>query len=175
MWIAEKAIFEGLINVATDVAIAEVSGEDFSAGDAASSFVQGAAGSLLPGGNAANAARKGAKAGEVAKNANRASDAAKNADGVIYKVPGQGTKSGRPYIGRSKNLKQRTAKARDGRDRSTAEVVDRYDANNVHQGRVKEQQHINREGGVPNLDNKRNEISPLKWPEPHDDPSWSGL
>ena len=53
----------------------------------------------------------------------------------------------------------------DGRDRSNAEVVDRYDGNDTAAGRSAEQNAMNREGGVDNLDNKRNEIRQEKWEE----------
>jgi hypothetical protein len=51
-----------------------------------------------------------------------------------------------------------TRKSKDGRDRSQAEVVDTYNAADTREGRTKEQQQIDQHGGVPELDNKRNEI-----------------
>jgi hypothetical protein len=84
-------------------------------------------------------------------------------DGTIYRLPGNATSSGKPYVGRHKGPQpQQTRKSPDGRDRTKAEVVDRYDASKVREGRLKEQQAIDREGGVGNLDNKRNEIAPKK-------------
>ena len=78
--------------------------------------------------------------------------------GTIYTVPGSGTSSGKPYIGRhNKPEPAKTRRSKDGRDRSKAEVVDTYDANDTHAGRVKEQEHIDSHG-LENLDNKRNEI-----------------
>jgi hypothetical protein len=41
-------------------------------------------------------------------------------------------------------------------------VVDTYPANDTQAGRVAEQQQIDQQGGVQNLDNKRNEIAPKK-------------
>jgi len=86
--------------------------------------------------------------------------------GTIYRVPGEATSNKKPYIGRhNKPTPQKTRKSNDGRDRSQAEVVDNYDPKNVNEGRIKEQRQINKEGGVNNLDNKRNEIAPNKWPD----------
>jgi RHS repeat-associated protein len=79
--------------------------------------------------------------------------------GSIYKVPGSATKSGKPYIGRhNKSDPAKTRKSKDGRDRTKAKVIDKYDPNNVQEGRRKEQKAIDNNGGVDNLDNKRNEI-----------------
>ncbi len=83
--------------------------------------------------------------------------------GVIYKVPGNKTPSGKPYIGRSDNMPNRIKGARDGRDRTGAEPVGSYPKGDVKAGRVAEQKAINENGGVRNLDNKRNEIAPRKW------------
>jgi RHS repeat-associated protein len=79
--------------------------------------------------------------------------------GTIYKVPGSATKSGKPYIGRhNKPNPAKTRKSNDGRDRTKAKVIGKYDPNNVNEGRQKEQKAIDANGGVSNLDNKRNEI-----------------
>jgi len=81
--------------------------------------------------------------------------------GVVYKVPGKDTPSGKPYIGRTTNPKGPPGRGkRDGRDRKDAKVVDRY--NTRPQGRINEQNGIDKEGGIGNLDNKRNEIDPNK-------------
>jgi len=81
-------------------------------------------------------------------------------NGTIYRVPGSGTRSGKPYIGRhNKPNPAKTRRSKDGRDRSKAEVVDTYNASDTQEGRQKEQQHIDQNGGVQNLDNKRNELS----------------
>ena len=78
--------------------------------------------------------------------------------GTIYKVPGEATQSGKPYIGRhNKPDPAKTRKSNDGRDRTKAEVVDKYNAANTQEGRAKEQQQIDQHG-LQNLDNKRNEI-----------------
>jgi uncharacterized protein RhaS with RHS repeats len=79
--------------------------------------------------------------------------------GSIYKVSGKHTKSGKKYIGRhNKPDPAKTRRSNDGRDRTQAEVIDNYDPANTMEGREKEQQHIDANGGLPNLDNKRNEI-----------------
>lgn len=79
--------------------------------------------------------------------------------GSIYRVPGAWTPSGKPYIGRhNKPNPAKTRKSNDGRDRKKAEVIDEYDACDTNQGRTKEQKAIEDNGGVDNLDNKRNEI-----------------
>jgi hypothetical protein len=78
-------------------------------------------------------------------------------------VPGEATESGKPYIGRSDDLKARAKNARDGRDRTQAEVIDTYPKGDIDAARAAEQRAINENGGVPNLDNKRNEIAPSKW------------
>jgi RHS repeat-associated protein len=83
--------------------------------------------------------------------------------GTIYKVPGSGTKSGKPYIGRHNGPNPaKTRKSNDGRDRSQAEVVDKYPANDTQAGRVAEQKQIDKNGGIENLDNMRNEIKKPK-------------
>ena len=88
-------------------------------------------------------------------------DNSKSKEGTIYKVPGKATASGKPYIGRhNKPNPQKTRKSKDGRDRSQAEVIDKYDVKNPKEGQVKEQEAIDINGGVKNLDNKRNEVSP---------------
>ena len=77
--------------------------------------------------------------------------------GSIYKVPGERTKSGKPYVGRTKHDDPAKRGSRDGRQRKSEDKIDDYDPNNVQQGRTKEQKQINKEG-LENLDNKRNEI-----------------
>ena len=85
----------------------------------------------------------------------------KSNEGAIYKVPGEATSSGKPYIGRhNKSNPEKTRKSKDGRDRSKAEVIDKYDVKNPTEGQVKEQEAIDNNGGVKNLDNKRNEVTP---------------
>jgi RHS repeat-associated protein len=83
--------------------------------------------------------------------------------GTIYKVPGSGTQSGKPYIGRhNKPNPAKTRRSNDGRDRSKAKVVDKYPADDTQAGRVAEQKQIDKNGGVENLDNMRNEIKQPK-------------
>ncbi|MTI23743.1 RHS repeat domain-containing protein [Fulvivirga kasyanovii] len=79
-----------------------------------------------------------------------------NADGKIYKVPGEDTNSGKPYVGRTKQSSPSKRGKRDGRDRSNAEIIDEYDS--PEEGVFKEQRAIEQEGGIENLDNQRNEI-----------------
>ena len=83
-----------------------------------------------------------------------------NSDGKVYKVPGEDTESGKPYIGRSKQKSPSKRGKSDGRDRSNAEIIDEYDSKNPGEGAYKEQRAIDREGGIDNLDNKRNEVRP---------------
>ena len=90
-------------------------------------------------------------------------DGTKPKQGTIYEVPGDATPSGKPYIGRhNKPDPAKTRRSSDGRDRTKAEVVDAYDADDVKKGRVAEQKAIDERGGVENLDNKRNEIAPSR-------------
>lgn len=90
-----------------------------------------------------------------------------NTDGQVYKVPGNKTQSGKPYVGRTKqgSPEKRGQGANDGRDRTDAEVIDTYDSNNPGEGQYKEQKAIDNNGGVENLDNKRNEVKPEKMKE----------
>ena len=53
---------------------------------------------------------------------------------------------------------QETRESNDVRDRKKAEVIDNYDSNNTTEGRQKEQKAIDDNGGVNNLDDKRDEI-----------------
>jgi len=119
------------------------------------------AGALIPFATGGGAA---VRAGTHADDVVRAIKAGEH-EGVIYRVPGEFTPSGKDYIGRSDDLAQRTRNATDGRDRTHAEVIGTYPKGNVSEARRAEQQAINDHGGVPNLDNKRNEIAPSKWPD----------
>jgi hypothetical protein len=79
--------------------------------------------------------------------------------GTIYVVPGSGTTSGKPYVGRhNKPNPAQTRRSHDGRDRTKAKVVRTYPANNTQAGRSAEQKEIDKRG-LNNLDNKRNEIA----------------
>ncbi|TCN50004.1 RHS repeat-associated core domain-containing protein, partial [Flavobacterium circumlabens] len=91
-----------------------------------------------------------------------------NESGKIYKVPGTDTKSGEPYIGRTQQSspkKRGGENAKDGRNRTNAEVIDTYDPSKKGQGAYKEQKAIDKNGGVKSLDNKRNEASPERMKE----------
>ena len=52
-------------------------------------------------------------------------------------------------------------KTNDGRIRSheDVEIIDQYDLDNIAKRRVLEQDNIDADGGVGNLDNRRNEVS----------------
>jgi RHS repeat-associated protein len=80
-------------------------------------------------------------------------------NGTIYVVPGSGTQSGKPYVGRhNKPNPAQTRRSKDGRDRTKARVVRTYPAGNTQAGRRAEQKEIDKRG-LNNLDNKRNEIA----------------
>ena len=108
-----------------------------------------------------------AMAGSLAGAANMSSKLATKVDdvkkGVIYKIDGKYTESGKPYIGSANDLEARIKSGHstggDGRLREHAKEIDTYDINNPAERRVKEQAAIDENGGVGNLDNKRNEIS----------------
>jgi len=80
-------------------------------------------------------------------------------DGVIYEVPGEGTPSGRPYIGSADDLDARAATATDLRDRDIAQVVGRYPIGDDQARRLAELAAMDDRGGIANLDNKRREIA----------------
>jgi len=104
-----------------------------------------------------------AKIGKYGAKGIKAAKAAKAKKGVVYKVPGKDTPSGKPYVGRTTHPDGPPGRGkRDGRDRKDAEIIDKYDT--TKEGRVKEQKGIDDNGGVGNLDNKRNEIAPGKCP-----------
>lgn len=88
-------------------------------------------------------------------------------DGIVYKVPGNATSSGKPYIGRTKqgSAAKRGRGANDGRDRTKAKTIDRYNSSNGKEGSFREQKAINKNGGVKRLDNKRNEMSKKNYDE----------
>ncbi len=73
--------------------------------------------------------------------------------GEVYVTEPQ--KSGKPYVGRTtQGVDKRMRTRTDGRT-GEAKRVDKYKT--THEGRVKEQQQIDKHG-LQNLDNKRNEI-----------------
>ena len=90
-----------------------------------------------------------------------------NETGKVYKVPGKDTQTGKPYVGRTKQVSPAKIEhgANDGRDRSNAEIIDTYDPSNGKEGSFKEQWAINANGGVQNLDNKRNIMSKQNYKE----------
>lgn len=79
-------------------------------------------------------------------------------DGTIYLVPGSGTPSGKPYVGSADDLGVRAATATDNRDRSQAVPIGSYPIGDIPARKLAEQQAIDDNGGLKNLDNKRNEI-----------------
>lgn len=84
--------------------------------------------------------------------------------GKIYEVDGSKTESGKPYIGRTKQESpaKRGVGAKDGRDRTNAKIIDKYNPNKAGHGSYKEQKAIDKRGGIKNLDNKRNEATPKR-------------
>ena len=90
-------------------------------------------------------------------------------EGVIYRVSGDKTKSGKPYIGSADDMEVRTKTAKDGRDRTGAEIVGTYPKGDKMARRRAEQKAMDDEvkklGGKPGedtkklLDNKRNEVA----------------
>jgi hypothetical protein len=79
----------------------------------------------------------------------------------IYVVPGSETKSGKPYVGRhNKPDPVKTRRSLMGEIEVKLKSLTNIPANDTQAGRVKEQEQIDKHGGVPNLDNKRNEIAP---------------
>ena len=108
------------------------------------------------------AAEEGAKIEKSAQTvAKEAENIAKGEEGVVYKVSGKDTPSGEPYIGRTSHPDGPPGRGKvDGRDRTNAEIVDKYTT--TKEGKVKEQKAMDVNGGVKKLDNKRNEIAPSK-------------
>lgn len=116
-----------------------------------------------------DAVQVGDKINDARRAADRTGDVARRApgpdEGVIYRVAGDKTPSGKPYVGSSDDLAKRNRTARDGRDRTDAEIVGTYPKGDRDARRVAEQKAINDNGGVARLDNKRNEIAESKWEE----------
>lgn len=82
-------------------------------------------------------------------------------DGVS---PGQKTPSGRPYVGSANDLEARAKGARDGRQRTEAQVIGEYVKKGDREQRANNEQNgINENGGKDNLDNKRDEVAEKKW------------
>jgi RHS repeat-associated protein len=113
--------------------------------------------------NIGDTAKAGDKAADGAKAISAGNKAKEAAEGVIYKVPGSKTPSGKPYVGSSDDLAKRNKTAKDGRDRTDAEIVGTYPKGDTAARRKAEQQAINDNGGVKYLDNKRNEINQKDW------------
>jgi len=133
-------------------------------------------GSLAKGARTVDRIADATRAADAADDASDASRAITKIDdidtdevGVIYKVAGDNTSTGKPYIGSSDDFNTRQNFAGDGRNRQGAEIVDTYPLGDRDARRVAEQNAINREvknqGGVDIdvLDNKRNEIAETKW------------
>jgi RHS repeat-associated protein len=87
--------------------------------------------------------------------------------GVIYRVAGKDTRTGKPYVGSANDLDIR-AKAKDGRDRTDAEIIGLYPVGDKRARKKAEQIGIDKTG-IPGkrsdatLDNKRNEIAKNKY------------
>jgi len=127
-----------------------------------------AAGDVVKAGKMVEKSAEAAKVGEAVKAeksaqtvVKEAADVVKGEEGVVYKVPGKDTPSGKEYVGRTSSPEGPPGRGKiDGRDRTNAEVVDKYST--TQEGRVKEQKAMDANGGVKNLDNKRNEIAPKR-------------
>jgi hypothetical protein len=143
------------------------------------------AAAMIPGAGNAVTAAKFLKKADLAVTALKASDevmtgaktalkeseqiVAKEGEGVIYKVSGDATPSGKPYVGSSDDLAKRNKTATDGRDRSNAEVIGTYPKGDTKARRIAEQKGMDQvatvQGKKPGqkntdvLDNKRNEIA----------------
>ena len=86
----------------------------------------------------------------------------KATSGVIYEVPGEFTSSGKPYIGRHNSPDPANRSSADGRPRGKANAIGSYDKSDPKEGAYKEQMNMNVRGGKSKLDNKRNEVNPLR-------------
>jgi RHS repeat-associated protein len=129
---------------------------------------------LIPGGagagiKALRAADNLVDAAQNAKTADKFVEGAKTGEGLIYKVSGDATPSGKPYVGSSDDLAKRNKTATDGRDRSNAEVIGTYHKGDTKARKVAEQKGMDQvakeQGKKPGqkntevLDNKRDEIA----------------
>jgi len=125
---------------------------------------------ILPGGGYGTAAKATVKAVDKVNDAKKVINKVDEvAEGVVYKVKGDKTPSGKPYIGSADDLKKRAKTAKDGRDRTDAEVVGTYPKGNKAARKKAEQTAMDKEvkeqGGKPGqkinevLDNKRKEIA----------------
>jgi hypothetical protein len=83
--------------------------------------------------------------------------------GCIYCVSGDKTPSGLPYVGSADDKDKRARTATDGRDRDGAEIRGTYPKGDRETRQNEEQKEINNQGGVNELDNKRNEVRPSAW------------
>ena len=108
--------------------------------------------------------KQASKTGTDAYKAAKADIAKESGEGIIYKVGGGNTPSGKPYVGSADDLSKRAKTAKDGRDRtSNTEVIGGYEKGNKVSRKIAEQQAIIDNGGIKNLDNKRNEIKSSDW------------
>ncbi len=111
-----------------------------------------------------NLVKQASQKGTDAHKAAKADIVGESGEGVIYKVDGSNTPSGRPYIGSADDMTKRAKTARDGRDRTNnTAIIGGYQKGNKTARKTTEQQAILDNGGVNNLDNKRNEIKPSDW------------
>jgi RHS repeat-associated protein len=80
--------------------------------------------------------------------------------GVVYRVLGKYTSSGKNYIGKTDTGDPKTRRADGGRVRNDeTEIVDRYDPDSPGEGSFREQKALDAEGGVAATDNRRREVS----------------
>jgi RHS repeat-associated protein len=152
-----------------------LAGEDISSQDLGKEFMVGffselagdKAGELLS--NKKVRAKVGALIGEKELNKLVEKIVPKADEGVIYRVAGDKTPSGKPYIGSADDLDIRNKNAADGRDRSEADIIGTYKKGDKVDRKRSEQtgmdEEFKRQKGKPNqkikevLDNKRNEVA----------------
>ena len=89
-----------------------------------------------------------------------------------YGVPGHRTQSGKGYIGQTgkDSPDLRPGNGRDGRLREAGDQVTPMSGSTRREREIQEQREINAVGGIENLDNRRNSVSPKKWKDLGIDP-----
>lgn len=82
-----------------------------------------------------------------------------------YRVPGNRTRSGKPYVGQTgkDTPGQRPGNGRDGRTREDGDAVTEMPNSTRREREIQEQIEINQNGGVDALDNRQNSVAPSKW------------
>ena len=118
---------------------------------------------VAKGAKAFKGAKKSAKVDAIVAQSRESAANWLKKDGVVYRVPGNHTKSGLPYIGTTVD-KKRMKVSSDGRDRKHADVIDMFDSSTKDERRWMEQFYINKYSDGPRLNktklgNKRNEMN----------------